>query len=255
MENLTLFQAAILGLVQGLTEFLPVSSSGHLVIFQSLFGLTGDQNGVIAFDVMLHLGTLLAVIMVFNKDITNIVLGRDWELVKLLILATLPTIIIGVPIRGVVASTFLSLTFVGCALIFTGVILWLTQYIRTPEHKDISWRKSLLIGFSQIFALFPGVSRSGMTIATGLFLKVDRYYAARFSFLMSIPAILGAAILEVPHLTKVSSDAMFSILAGTVVAAVTGYLAIKWMLHIVQRGQIKWFGVYCIAAGILSLSL
>lgn len=256
--------------MQGLTEFLPVSSSGHLVVMQHLFGLDEPQ---LLFDVMLHVGTLCAVVVVFRKDLWGILnglwaivtghrrharpAGHD-ESVRLLwfvIIASIPTGIIGLSLKDVVETLFGSVRFVGVAFLITGVILWASRFARRPS-KHISTMTAgdaLVIGFVQGIAVTPGISRSGTTISGGLLLGIDRELTARFSFLLAIPAILGAAVVELRDVTAVPQDVWPAILAGTAVASVSGYLSLKMLLRVVIAGNFSTFAYYCWGMGVLTL--
>ena len=211
---LTIFQSIFLGALQGITEFLPVSSSGHLVVVQQLFGWKSEGSVILAYDIALHVGTLFAVLVAFRKDIIEIVTGRAWRLVGLLAIATIPAVIVGFSFKHVIEDLSSSVRVVGCLWLFAGTYLWCTRYVKepspviasiavqSPEFVAIPWWKALLIGCAQALAIFHGISRSGSTISLGMFLKVSRATAARFAFLMSIPAIAGAAILESKHIEQ-----------------------------------------------------
>jgi undecaprenyl-diphosphatase len=227
-------QSIFLGIVQGLTEFLPVSSSGHLVFFQSLFGL---EEPLIFFDVMLHLGTLLAVVIYFRKDICEIVQGLGAVLKKrhknppqvklflLIVLASIPTGLMGILFKDWFESFFSKPKWVGGMLLITGSVLWLTRWAK-KEGKPLGrmrWFDAILIGIAQGIAIIPGISRSGATISVGLFCGLDRELSGKFSFLLSIPAILGATLLD--EMKKVNSGgALWTTLIGTAVAFGVGIL-------------------------------
>lgn len=258
----------LLGLIQGLTEFLPVSSSGHLVVAQHLFGLTEPQ---LLLDVMLHLGTLLAVFVVLRHDLWGILLGlrqavtgvQDGEtsyahyrrLCWLVGIATIPTVIIGLSIRGFAETIFGSPIFVGIAFLVTGTVLWISRLARqaTKQIPQISIKDGLLIGLIQGLAITPGISRSGTTISMALLIGIDRGLAARFSFLMAIPAILGAVVLELPHATAAPADVWLAILTGMAVAAVSGYIALKILMRMVLAGSFSSFAYYCWSIGLITL--
>lgn len=260
----------LLGLIQGLTEFLPVSSSGHLVVAQHLFGMAEPQ---LLLDVMLHLGTLLAVVVVFRKDLAGILYGMrqgltgarteepvydDYiRLLRLIVIATLPTAVIGLIFKQYAETIFGSPRFVGGAFLVTGAILWLSRLARsaTKQIPQVTPAIALLVGLSQGLAIMPGISRSGTTISVALLLGLDRGLAARFSFLMAIPAILGAAVLELRHASAVSAEVWPIILSGMVVAALSGYIAVKILLRIVVAGNFSSFAYYCWAAGAATLIL
>lgn len=257
------FKAVILGAIQGLTEFLPVSSSGHLVIGSEL--LNFQEQGVV-FDVFLHLGTLLSVVVVFRHEILNMVkalylypAGDRSPSVKqfflwdvYIVIATLPAVVVGLFFKDQIELLFSSVFIAYCMLLVTGTIMIIAQFL--PDKKEpITWWRSILVGCTQAMAILPGLSRSGSTIFTGMLLGIPRETIARFSFIMSIPAILGAAVLQSRSLidNPPAADVWVNLLAGTGMSAIAGYLAIKLLLDIIKRNRLQWFGYYCfIVAGI-----
>jgi len=268
-------QACILGMIQGLTEFLPISSSGHLVLFQHLFGLEGSQ---LFFDVSVHVGTLVAVILFYREDIGLILSAlmrfivkkpffRESEnaaspdphlrLVLLIIVGSIPTAIIGLLFREMADAIFSSVLIVGFMLIITGIVLWGSRRLefRQESPKNFSIKNALTIGVVQGAAILPGISRSGSTIVTGLFLGLNRETAARYSFLLSIPAILGAEILSFKDLSAQEISINIPVLVGSVTACITGYLSLKFLLYVIRRGNLHTFAPYCWAVGILTLIL
>jgi undecaprenyl-diphosphatase len=263
--TLNLFHAVVLGVVQGLTEFLPVSSSGHLVITQHLFGIS---EGVLAFDVAVHLGTLLAVFLALRNDVAILFaglrpgndpqtqLGR--RLIGMLIVGTIPAMVVGLLFRDIIAGFFSSVSVTGVMLLVTGTILYMGERVKTEERRLRTLRASdaFLIGCGQALAVMPGLSRSGTTISTGLARGVAGDDAARFSFLMAIPVILGAAILELPAALKAGIGPSLSVLAvGIVVAAITGYAAIFMLQRIIQQGRLRVFAYYTWVVGLVVLLL
>jgi undecaprenyl-diphosphatase len=255
---MTTGNAILLGLIQGLTEFLPVSSSGHLVIAQEEMGLQGPQ---IAFDVLLHLATLLAVLLYFRRDITRLLASllpggepASRRVVGLICLATIPTGIIGVGIDHYGKALFGSATFAAAMLLVTGLILVAAEQTRPGRvaMEGLSWVKALLIGVAQGLAVLPGISRSGSTIAAGLAVEMDAVAAARLSFLISIPAILGAVTLEGRDIAAVaaSAGALVPMAAGALVAFVSGLMAIYLLLKLVARRKLWPFSVYCWAVAL-----
>ena len=242
-------QAAWLAVVQGLTEFLPVSSSGHLVILQGLMDV--PRQGV-AFEVVVHLGTLLAVLAVYGRDLLGIVAGalrRDaasLRLLALLALASVPAGLAGVLLGDAIKGLFETPILASIMLLLTGGLLFATRWSGAGRRK-LSPLGSLVVGLSQALALLPGISRSGSTISTGLFLGMEREQAARFSFLLSVPAIAGAGLLEARDLS--GADIGGHLIVGFVVAAVTGYTALRLLLRFVRRGNLHLFSWYCWAAG------
>jgi undecaprenyl-diphosphatase len=266
-------QAVILGIVQGLTEFLPISSSGHLVIFQHLFGLKEPE---LFFDVCVHLGTLMAVILVFWGDIRDLIrsLGRllwlifaengnfdqifnnsEFKMFLLISFGFFPTALLGVLFHEFGEHLFSSIMIVGFMLIVTGVLLWGTRRIRQEGGglDRFTIRTALIIGLVQGMAIIPGISRSGSTIAVGLFLGLNREMASRYSFLLAIPAIMGAAILSLHNLTAHTVVVYKVALLGTVVSFIVGYVALRMLLRMVKRGRLYIFAPYCWAAGIAVL--
>ncbi len=262
-----LFKAIILGVVQGLTEFLPISSSGHLVIVSHL--LEFQQQGI-AFDVFVHLGTLLAVVVVFRREILLMVQAplaaltgsADEESRRYLlwdlyvIVATLPAVGVGLLLKDSIESIFTNTNLVYSMLAVTGCLMLLARYI--PERsKELNWPRGLAMGCAQAAAILPGLSRSGSTIFVGMALGVNREVVARFSFIMSIPAILGAVVLQSGDLLQ-NPPAMSSFVqigAGLLASAVSGYFAIILLLDIIRRNRLHWFGYYCLAvsaAGFIS---
>lgn len=265
-------QALILGIIQGLTEFLPVSSSGHLVIFQHLFGLKDPE---LLFDVSVHLGTLAAVIIFFWKDIYSIItsliqftsdfatgkasisemlLNAELKLAVMIIVGSVPTAIIGLLIKKMSDQLFASVFISGLMLIITGTFLWSSLKIKTTTKTGFSFKEALLIGIVQGLAVMPGISRSGSTIVAGLFLGLSREAAARYSFLLSIPAIVGAQILVLKDLPDSSASLSVTVL-GTVAAFIVGYFSLKFLLFIIDKGKLHAFAPYCWVVGILSIFL
>lgn len=261
-----LLNAIILGLIQGLTEFLPVSSSGHLVLFSNL--LNFEQSGI-AFDVFVHLGTLLSVLLVFRKELLKMILApyavwiqksSDPELKEFLrwdlyiIVATIPAVIVGLFFKNAIEQAFQSVLLVFFMLIITGLLMFLTQFLKNQD-KPFGYGNTFIIGIAQACAILPGISRSGSTIFAGVAQGVDRVKAAKFSFIMSIPAILGAAVLQVKDLldTPLATSELLVFFTGGLMSSITGYLAIIWLLKIVQRGRLQWFGYYCFGLGLIGI--
>jgi undecaprenyl-diphosphatase len=264
---MSIFQALILGLIQGITEFLPVSSSGHLALAEKLFGLAGDN---LRFEVFVHLGTLLAVLVFFRvkirKLIKSIFKGRvyyqkGWRfsdenlrLSLLLILATIPAAFIGYKFDDAIEQAFASPVAVSAFLLVTGTILFLTRLVKSHEEK-INWWRALVIGLAQAVAILPGVSRSGSTISAGIFAKMKQEKAAEFSFLLSIPIILGAGVVKLKDMmeTGLPTSELVMITVGAVAAALSGYWAIRILLQIVKKGKLDYFAYYCWAVGLAGL--
>jgi len=232
---MTLLDAIVLGIVQGLTEFLPVSSSGHLVVMQS-FLKNFSQPGVL-FDVTLHLGTVIAVLLYFRKRFIKILTNK--KLLLLLLVSTAVTGVIGVAFKDAFEKMFSDIKLVGASFIVTAIILLFAEKVKpgNKTEKEMTWLNALFIGLIQGIAIIPGISRSGSTIAGGLFAKLDRKFAAEFSFLLSVPAVLGAAVLQTRDLTKadmVNIDIVFY-LSGLIAAAVAGYVCTKLLVQIIQK--------------------
>jgi len=245
----------ILGVVQGVTEWLPVSSSGHLVITQELLGVKDN----IAMDVMLHIGTVLIVCWIFRNEIFKIIrsfihyfkTGKtddDAKMGLFVIVASFPTAVIGITLNDQIEAAFSSLLAVGLALVLTGTLLWFTKY--NVKRKKLDWKRSILIGIAQGCAIFPGISRSGTTISTGLLLGVDKEKAARFSFLLFIPAALGALLFQLDEFVVVDYT---GIAIGTITAMVVSYFVIGFLLKIIKKGVLHWFSYYCWTLGIVLL--
>ena len=251
--------AVILGVLQGLTEFLPVSSSAHLVFAEKLLGLKAST--AITFEVMLHLGTLVAVVIYFRRKLWQMTIGlfppyteHNIPLVKyalIIVLATIPAAVAGLLFQDEVEAAFNVPNTVGIELMITGMILLATHYVKRGA-KPINAFNGFLIGLAQALALQPGISRSGMTISAGLFQKINPAVVAEFSFLLSLPAVFGAVVLKSFALMKTGLDSaeMDHYFLGTVVAFVVGYLSIAWLLRIISRGKFFYFGIYCLIIGL-----
>lgn len=252
-------QALILGLLQGLTEYLPVSSSGHLTIGSYLFGLNGEDN--LAFTVVVHVATVLSTLVVLWKEIDWILKGLfkfkmndETKYFINILISMIPVGIVGVFFKDQVEEVFGSgLLIVGCMLLVTAALLVFSYYARPRQRENISPLHAFIIGLAQAVAVLPGLSRSGSTIATGLLLGNKKEKLAQFSFLMVIPPILGEALLDVVKGLKGEEafggiDAL-PLIVGFVAAFVSGCVACKWMINIVKKGKLVWFGVYCAIAG------
>jgi undecaprenyl-diphosphatase len=262
---LDIIKAVILGIVQGLTEFLPVSSSGHLVLAAEF--LNFQEEGV-AFEVFVHLGTLFSVFVVFRNKILQMIVSpyKVWikksrekdevDSVKwaiFIIIGTFPAALIGLVFKDQIEIIFSNFVLVLAMLVVTGTMMIGSRYV-TNRNQDVTIAKSILIGFAQAFAILPGISRSGSTILTGMILGVDRSKAAEFSFLLSIPVIVGATVLKTRDLltSHISSSEIILLAAGTISAFISGYYAIVWLLDLVRKGRLEWFGIYCYIIVIIS---
>ncbi len=271
-----ILQSIIMGIVQGLSEFLPISSSAHLVITSNLYKvlkgleLTQESSQEIFLDIMLHLGTLIAVLIYFRKDIIEIlkaflsaVKSKDFsdsnaKMALYILIGTIITVVIAFPLHDVAENLVYSPAIVGLLLIFTGILLFSAEAFskRIQDKSDkIDLKTSIFIAIAQGLAALPGFSRSGLTIATGLLNKKDRLTAARYSFLLSIPIILGASMLyplikiDLHEFTGYNWNA---IIIGTIVSAIVGYICIKYFLKFVGKYSLAFFGYYCIIVGALS---
>lgn len=246
---MTVIQAFILGIVQGLTEFLPVSSSGHLVFFQKLLNVQGN---VVSFDVAVHLATLIAVFVVFWKDIVDILKKPFGKMTWLIVVGTIPAVLFGVGFKGLINRLFESGATLGFEFILTGVVLWYAESKKSGRKglESTTYADALVIGAAQAVAILPAVSRSGFTISGALFRGLNREFAARFSFLLSIPAILGAAVLDLKDVMDAGTGlgiGNLPLIVGMLAAGISGYFAIRFMLRILQRGSMKVFSYYVFA--------
>ena len=285
---MSVLNAILMGLLQGLTEFLPVSSSGHLVIFKLVFGVNTDTG--ILFDVMLHIGTLGAVFVAFWKDIRQLAIetvriiydviqnikifinnrktGDDdpyrkivhnnyRKFVMLILVSTIPTGILGFVAQGLVEKAGSSLLFPGIGLLITCILLLVVDFINSGNKipKDVTYANAMWIGICQGISTFPGISRSGMTICACLLAGLNRKFAVKYSFLMSVLAILGAAVLELKNFGSetMSLGLGFTYLLGMIVAGVVGYFCVKTMLVLVRKKQFRYFAYYCFLIGIIAL--
>jgi len=268
-----LWQALALGVVQGLTEFLPVSSSGHLVLFQNLFGM---KEPMLAFDIALHGGTLLAILLFFYQDIREIFSDFWMSIQKLvskrpiapglapshrglwvcILITLIPTGIMAVCFKQLFETVFSNLTFVAGAWFVMGILLILSERFQKGQ-KDLSvihYGDAFWIGLVQGIALLPGISRSGSTILTGMLLGIKKEDAAKFSFLISIPAVAGAILMDLKHGLHYFSSNMTIVIAGFLAAAVTGYLVVRWLMGLIRQGRFFLFGYYCIAVSLFAFA-
>ncbi|MDR1144199.1 MAG: undecaprenyl-diphosphate phosphatase [Spirochaetaceae bacterium] len=267
---MSVFESIFLGLVQGITEFLPVSSSGHLVLFQKFLGITAPA---LFFDTLLHCGTLLAVVAALRKDVWNLIRHPFQRLAALLVMATVVTVVIALFFKDTIEEAFVSGKWLGQAFLATALALFISEYLshrpgRLRNDAEMDWFDAVLIGGLQGIAIIPGVSRSGFTLSGALSRKLERDLAARFSFLLSIPAILGALVLqlkelyEISHFQSVNPAAAegliaglnpLTLIAGTLTAALVGFGTVTLMLRIVRERSLTGFGVYTALLGLLIL--
>ena len=259
----------LLAVIQGFTEFLPVSSSGHLVLASEIFGI---HYPGITMEVFLHFGTFLSVLVIFRKEIQKILFAffkNFWKFTSYrqnmksdeyfamsiyMLIAIIPAGIVGLFFQDFIESLFKNVSAVGIALIITGTVLFLTQWAENKNRK-ITLLPSIIIGLVQALAIIPGISRSGSTISAGLFFGIDKEKVAKFSFILALPLVFGATLLETKNLIGVSAIDWRPILLGTIIAFITGYYAIKWILYSLLKGKFYIFSYYCIILGFLVLVL
>lgn len=271
-------EALLLGLLQGLTEYLPISSSGHLTLGSHLFGIE-EAETILPFTILLHVATVLSTIVILHKEITWIFKGifkplhandgvnginrlnNQQQYVLAIIVSMIPVGIVGIFFKDAVEKTFSSLIIVGCCLLFTAALLAFSYYAKPRQKEKVSLKDAFIIGLGQALAVLPGLSRSGTTIATGLILGNSKQNMAQFSFLMVIPPILGEALLETIDMFKIGISASFggisptALTVGFLAAFISGCIACKWMISIVKRGKLIYFAYYCLAAGAATIIL
>jgi len=285
---MSLLESIIMGIIQGATEFLPVSSSGHLAIFKNMFHVNTDTG--IMFDILLHFGTLVAIFIVYWKDIVELIVegftiiglaccnvGRFFanlfskekkpyrkiieteyrKFVMLVILSTLVTMVIALPFESKIENAGNTLLVPGFCLCITSVILFIADRVQKGNKgpAEATYKNSLFIGLAQGIATLPGISRSGSTITAGLACGFNREFAVKYSFIMSIPTILGACILQIPDLAGASltGSEILNYVSGMIVAGVVGFLCIKVMLKSVKNNKFKEYSIYCLCAGVISV--
>lgn len=267
---LDILSAIILGAVQGISEFLPISSSGHLVLVPALLGI---ETGL-AFDTILHIGTLVAIFTFFWKDIINMIKGFILSIIDLtegvdifkrelhrvpekrfawlIIVGTIPTGIMGILLKDAIETIFRGTLFVGIFLLVTAAVLYYSERHSSGQitQKDMSFKQALIVGICQGLAVFPGISRSGSTIASGLCLGLNREYAARYSFLLSIPAVIGAGLIQIKDIATLDASASV-LLAGFISSVIFGYLSIKLLMKMIKGWSLDIFAYYCTIIGII----
>lgn len=252
-----MFEVIVLSVLQGIAEFLPISSSGHLALGKTLLGL---QEAGLRLDIALHVGTLLAVFAFYRKIIVRIVVNLEWTYVLKVILSAVPAGVVGVLFKDQLETAFDSTRAVGCALLVTGGVLTATRFL-PRGGKGVSFGSALGMGIAQAIAILPGISRSGMTLAAARLSKIDAEKAAEFSFLMSAPPIAGAAFLEILKALKgaetvPAAEVSWILCAfGAVLSALVGYFALKFLLRSLKSDKFWLFGPYCFLAGLLALFL
>ena len=273
---MSVIKAFILGLIQGISEFLPISSSGHLAIAGKLMGMNPEADNLLSFNILLHVATLVAVFIIYKNDI--------WEMIKaffemigdvckgkglrlseftyrrliiMLIAATLPAVVAALLLGDIIESP--ALWQIGMFLIITAILLFLSEKLAggNIDIEKMSVKRAFCVGCFQGLGTLPGISRSGSTIVGGLFCGLDKSTAVRFSFLMSIPAILGALVLDIKDMFGATSQtlSLLPVIVGMVTAAVSGYFAIKFLLKIVEKSKLSYFSIYCTIAGIVAIIL
>lgn len=265
---MTIFQALILGLVQGVTEFLPISSSGHLVILQQWFGFT---ESLLTFDIFIHVATLLAILIFFGRSLLKVTF-KEWLMVGI---GTIPAVIIGLLFKDQIEALFMADAFIGLELIMTGLINFYIDYrIKHPAPEAVVAEqqeghsqglaglqflnplKSLVVGVAQAIAIIPAISRSGSTVAAGMAVGLDREAAFRYSFLLAIPALAGAGILQFKDVVETGGLAQVEagpFAVGFVAALVSGVISLSLFRYVIKKAQLKWFGWYCVILGAILL--
>jgi undecaprenyl-diphosphatase len=240
-------QAIFLAIIQGLTEFLPVSSSGHLVIFQNMFGL----HPPVLFDIFVHVGTLAAILVYFRKEIGKI----SRSAIYLIIIGTIPAAFVGLFLNDKVESIFASVNLVGYALLVNSVLLFSSSLVKKANKsiKKLGIIDAVVIGLFQALAILPGISRSGATITSGLWRKASHNTAFRFSFYLATPAILGALILQIPEIAKSSTEYLLQGVLGSLIAGIVGYFALGFLKRVLVSDKLWMFGIYCFILGIIIL--
>ena len=273
---MNVIQSFILGLIQGISEFLPISSSGHLSIVGQLMGFDPEADNLLSFNILLHVATLAAVFIVYRKDIWEMVkaffgMVKDLftgkglrlkefmyrRLIVMLIVATIPATIAAFFLGDIIENP--ALWQIGIFLIITAILLFLSEKLSGGNTgiEKMSNKRALGVGCFQALGTLPGISRSGSTIVGGLFCGLNKATAVRFSFLMSIPAILGALVLDIKDMITMQSQSLpvLPVVIGMITAAVSGYFAIKFLLKLVEKSKLSYFSIYCVAAGIFAIIL
>lgn len=254
-------QAIILGVVQGLTEFLPVSSSGHLQLANEILGTDLNPESNLTFSLTLHAATVLSTVVILWAEIWKLIKGvfsrtftAEQAYVLKIIISMIPVGIVGLFFKDYIEAAFSSIAVVGVMLLVTAALLSFAYYAKPRQKESLSYRDAFIIGLAQAVAVLPGLSRSGSTIATGLLLGNKKESVAQFSFLMVLPPILGNALLDCLKGDFGGGVETLPLVAGFVTAFITGCIACKWMIDIVKRGKLIWFAIYCAIAGIVALA-
>lgn len=261
-----IIKAIILGIIQGLTEFLPVSSSGHIELGKEVLNFDlGDEN--LLFSIIVHCATVLSTIVIFRKDILQLIKSlfkfewnEDTQFVAKILVSMIPVVVIGLTLKDRIEAAYDGkIAFVGAMLLITGLLLLLTRYASSlkTEGRKVSFKDAIIIGVAQALAVLPGISRSGSTISTGLLLGVDKNRIARFSFLMVLIPILGITLLDVKDFLEEPTSTQTNyvpFIAGFVAAFFSGLLACTWMINIVKKGKLNYFAYYCFIVGIIAIA-
>ena len=248
-----MFEAVILGILQGLAEFLPISSSGHLVLGQRLFGI---EEGFMTFNILVHIGTLIPILVIFREDIFDILKKPFQKMTFLLIVATIPTVVAALLFNDFINELFEGGILLGVGFLITGTFLLYADSVKGgyKKTKDITYIDAIIIGCFQALAIAPAVSRSGSTITAALGCRLNRQTAAKFSFLMFVVAILGGTVLEARELLQspesIHAIGVVPMITGFIASMLTGFLAISWLLDIVRRGKLRYFSVYVYILGL-----
>jgi len=252
---MSFWQTLFLATIQGITEFLPISSSGHLAIFQNLFHL----KSVIIFDIFVHVGTLISILFFFRKELINIIKGLlkkdkdNWHLFWLLVVGTIPAVIVGLFLNKWIELIFSSMRLIGVSFLITSFFLLLTIFLKEKKlsFKKINWLDGLIVGLFQALAILPGVSRSGSTMVGSLARGFKRELAFEFSFFLAIPAILGALILQIPDLSSGEFHLAVPSILGMIIAAIVGYFSLKILKKILLNSRLWFFSFYCFFLGLI----
>lgn len=254
-------QAVILGIIQGLTEFLPVSSSGHLQLANELLGTNLNPESDLTFSLTLHAATVLSTIVILWAEIWKLIKGvfsksftEEQAYVLKIVISMIPIGIVGLFFKDYIEQAFSTIVVVGVMLLCTAALLTFAYYAKPRQKESISYRDAFIIGLSQAVAVLPGLSRSGTTIATGLLLGNKKENLAQFSFLMVLPPILGNALLDIVKGDFGGGVDTVPLVAGFLAAFITGCIACRWMIDIVKRGKLIWFAIYCAIAGVVALA-
>ena len=251
---MTWLEAVILGIIQGITEFLPISSSGHLVLAQHFMDI---HEGGVFLEVILHMGTLTAILVYFWDDLHNLSnnvfngVAESRTYVLYMAVSTVPAVCAGIFFENHIESAFIP-SVVIWMLMITGLAVGSTYFVKNRSRREFTYMIVLYIGFTQAFALLPGISRSGITISVALLMGIKHHEAAKLSFFMAIPALLGASLLQMIKIDNLQQIALFPLIMGLFTAAVTGYLVINWLLAVISKGKFYFFSLYCVTIAIIA---